>query len=256
MINQMKRMMTVWVGTAAGLTAQVVESPTTVAKGEWLIEADIVAGTWDSDRSGGRRTSSREVLAAPVLISTGVSSEWDVQFAFDGWLQAEESTGGLSETVSGWGDAWLRAKWNFSGDEETEPAWAILPYVKLPIADRDIGNGKFEGGAALVYGQPLGGDNWMEAFVSGDTLHSEVGGRDEQLVGGVVWGRNLSEDTTIYTELLAEWVSAENDEVPVICGIGISPVMAEGFALDFELLVGVTASAPNWGAAVRLVWEL
>lgn len=256
MINRIKRVMVILAGSAAGLSAQVVESPTTVAKGAWLVEADIVAGTWDSVRSGGRRISSREVLAAPVLISTGVSSEWDVQFAFDGWVEAAESMGGRREINAGWGDAWLRAKWNFSGDEETGPAWALLPYVKLPIADSAIGNGKFEGGAALVYGQPLGGDTWMEAFLSGDTLHSEVGGRDAQLVGGVVWGRNVSATTTIYTEVLAEWISADHDVIPVIWGLGVSPVMAEGFALDFELLVGVTAEAPDWGAAVRLVWEL
>ncbi|MDA7916690.1 transporter [Opitutaceae bacterium] len=238
------------------LWGQVVESPTTVAPGDWLLEADIVAGTWDYGRTNGLRVSSREFSAAPVLISTGISADWDVQFAFDGWVESKEQIGGLSETVSGWGDAWLRAKWNFVGDEETEPAWAILPYVKLPLADSDIGNGKFEGGMALVYGQPLGKDHWMEAFISGDTLHSEVGGRDEQLVGGVVWGRNLSEDTTIYSELLAEWITADHDEVPVIWGLGISPVLAEGFTLDFELLVGVTREAPDWGAAVRLVWEL
>ncbi|MBT5903514.1 MAG: hypothetical protein HOH58_15545 [Opitutaceae bacterium] len=246
----------VFLGTAASLIGQVVESPTTVSPGEWLIEADIVAGTWDVSRMNGLRVATREFTAAPVLISTGVSSNWDVQFAFDGWVEAEEQLSGGRETASGWGDVWLRSKWNFSGDEESGPAWAILPYLKLPVADRAIGNGKFEGGAALVYGQPLGADNWMEAFVSGDTLHSEVGGRDEQLVGGVVWGRNVTEGAAIYTELLAEWISADEDALPVIWGMGISPTVAEGVSLDFELLVGVTKEAPDWGAAVRLVWEL
>ncbi len=243
-------------GGWGSVAAQVVETPTTVAKGEWLLEADIASGIWDRTRLEGISISGYEVIAAPVILSTGVTERWDVQVAFDGWVQAEVKGGGQTERVSGWGDVWLRTKWNFYGDEETGPAVALLPYVKLPVADSDIGNGEVEGGVALLYGQPIDDDDWIEAFVSGDTIRSDIRGRDELLVAGVVWGRNISESTTVYTELLAEWLSAEESAVPVVWGIGVSPVLAEGFALDFEVLAGVTSEAPDWGAAIRLVWEL
>lgn len=236
--------------------AQVVETPTTVAKGDWLLEADIVAGIWD--RSGARdlQVSAREVIMAPFILTTGVNDRWDVQLAFDGWVEAEVEAGGQRERVSGWGDAWVRAKWNFYGDEAAGPAWALLPYVKLPVADADIGNGEVEGGVALLYGQPLDDDDWVEAFVSGDTLRSDIRGRDERLVAGVVWGRDVTQRTTVYTEVLAEWFSADDAAVPVIWGIGVSPVVADGVTLDFELLAGVTDAAADWAAAIRIVWEL
>lgn len=236
--------------------AQVVESPTTVSKGEWLLEADVAAGVWDRSTIGGAAVSFREVVVAPVILSTGISDNLDVQFAFDGWIEAEVSGGGLKESVSGWGDVWVRAKWNFYGDEETGPAWALLPYVKIPVADSAIGNGEVEGGLALIYGQPIDEDDWIQAFVSGDSLHAEVRGRDEQLVAGAVWGRNLPGDVTVYTEVLVEWLSAESADLPVTWGIGISPLVAPGFALDFEVLAGITDEAPDWTAAIRLVWEL
>lgn len=256
MKNGMIRLISVLAGTTAGLWGQVVESPTTVAPGAWLVEADIAAGTWEYGRRKGGRESTREVSVAPVIISTGIAENLDVQFAFGGWVETEEQVGGLRETASGWGDAWIRAKWNFLGNEDEESAWAVLPYLKLPVGDSEVGNGEFEGGVALLYGQPLPGKNWMEVFISADTLHSERGRRHEQVVGGVVWARDISTDTTIYTELLAEWISAAKETVPVVWGVGVSPVLAEGFALDFELLVGVTEEAPDWSAAVRLVWEL
>ncbi|GAB5562015.1 MAG: hypothetical protein SynsKO_36620 [Synoicihabitans sp.] len=252
----LSRTLTVFGLATASLTAQTVESPTTVAPGEWLIEADVVAGLWDSTRINGVNVTVREIVAAPVLLSTGLSENLDIQFGFDGWVEAEAKGGGQREAVSGWGDAWLRAKWNFLGDEETGPAWALLPYLKLPLADDDIGNGEMEGGVAILFGQPIDDDDWLEAFVSVDTLYAEGGGRDEQLVAGAVWGRNISEQTTFYTEILAEWSSAESNVLPVVWGVGVSPVIGEGFALDFEILVGVTDEAPDWGAAIRLVWEL
>lgn len=236
--------------------AQLVESPTTVPRGTWLLEADLVAGVWNQGRVGNVSVSTREILAAPFILSTGLSERIDVQVAFDGWVEAEAEAAGRRERVAGWGDVWLRTKWNFCGDEATGPAWAILPYVKLPTADREIGNGEVEGGVALLYGQPIDEDDWMEAFVSGDSLRSDIRGRDELLVAGVVWGRNVTDSTTVYTEILAEWLSSEHADVPVNWGIGLSPTIAEGIALDFELLVGVTEVAPDWAAAIRLVWEL
>lgn len=242
--------------SAVAVHGQVVESPTPVARGEWLFEADVAAAAWDSSRANGARLDAEEWLVGTFLFSTGVAERWDIQFGFDGWVQAEVTEDDVRERASGWGDAYLRAKWNFAGDESEGPAWAVLPYVKVPVADDDIGNGEWEGGVALLYGQPLGERSWMQAFVSGDTLRSDFGGRDELLVAGGVWGYQWTEKTTIYAEVLAEWLSAEDSDLPVTLGVGVSPEVASGFFLDFELLAGLTPEAPDWAAAVRIVWEL
>jgi hypothetical protein len=243
-------------GAATVASGQTVESPTTVSPGSWLVEADVVAGLWDSFSLNGVSVSVQEVVLAPFILSTGVLERLDFQIAFDGWVEAEVEVGGRTERVSGWGDVVLRTKWNFYGDEEAGSAWAVMPHLKLPVADSQIGNGEVEGGATLLYGQPLGEHDWMQAFVSGDSLRSDLAGRDEQLVAGVIWGHNFSDRTTVYTEVVAEWFSAADSQVPVVWGIGVSPVVAPGFALDFEVLAGITEEAPDWGGAIRIVWEL
>ena len=242
---------------AVSAFGQVIESPTTVAKGSWLIEADVGFGVWDRSGRGNQRIEFREIGALPVLLSTGLTDRWDVQVGFDGWIETTLATStGEEQRVSGWGDAYVRTKWNFAGDEASGPAWSVLPYLKLPVADSDMGNGEFEGGLALLYGQPINESDWMEAFVSGDSLRSEVGGRDEFLVAGVVWGRSVSDTTTVYTEVLVEWLSTKSGEVPVTLGVGVSPEMAPGFAWDFEVLAGITPEAADWAVVLRIGWEL
>ena len=136
-------------GPSVSAFGQVIESPTTAARGAWLIEADVGFGVWDRSGRGSERVEFREIGALPVLLSTGVTGRWDLQIGFDGWIEATLETSTGKERISGWGDAYVRTKWNFSGDEEMGPAWAVLPYLKIPVADGDIGNGDFEGGGWL-----------------------------------------------------------------------------------------------------------
>lgn len=236
--------------------AQVVESPTTVARGAWLIESDLGFASWDRIERRAGSIESHEFGVAPLFVSTGLTDNLDVQFGHDGWSSSEETSGGLKTNANGWGDAWIRAKWNFVGDEEIESAWAILPYMKLPTADAEIGNGKFEPGVALVFGRPLTETLWLEAVMSLDSLHNETSGREENLFAGVVLGHDINSSTTVYAELLAEWSRETSDAVPITLGLGISPEIAPGCALDFEALIGVSAESTDLGVAIRLVWEL
>lgn len=238
----------------SALFAQVVESPTTVARGAWLVESDLVAGVWDRTTIRGENQRAREIIVAPVLVSTGVTDHVDVQVGFDGWSESRHTVDGQTERVAGWGDVWVRSKWNFWGEEETGPALAVLPYVKLPVADRMIGNGEVEGGVALLYGQPLGEVTWLAASVSGDSLHSEVRGRAEQFVAGVVVGKALAARTSLYAEVVVEWLAAADSAVPVLGGFGLTRSVAPGLTLDFEVMVGLTGEAADWVAAVRWVW--
>ncbi len=252
----MKRLFWITGLVLGSVFAQTVESPTTVASGEWLLESDLGFANWDRVGRGGGAGKTFEYGAVPILISTGLNEEWDVQFGFDGWVHAEETVAGVKSTARGWGDAWVRAKWNFAGDEAVEPAWALLPYIKFPTADSQIGNGKTESGVALVYGQPLNDKNWFEVMLSVDSLHHENSGREELLFAGVVIGRDIAAATTVYAELLAEWSSESGGDVPVTFGVGISPEIFPGCALDFETLIGVSNEATDLGVALRIVWEL
>jgi hypothetical protein len=94
------------------LAAQVSEAPTTVAPGQWLLEADVVAVAFD--RHTVRQDSShyRSTTVGSTLLSTGLGRKLDVQFGLELWREERTTGAGLEQSDRGCGDGWLRAKWN------------------------------------------------------------------------------------------------------------------------------------------------
>lgn len=238
------------------VVAQVVESPTTVPRRAWLLESDLGFANWDRGGHRGGTLETTELGVASVFLSVGLTADFDVQFGFDGWIQSEESSTDVKTKTAGRGDFRIRAKWNFVGDEEVGSAWAVLPYLKLPTADAEVGNGETEPGVALVYGRPINDDIWVEAMLLFDSLHNETSGREESLFGGIVLGHNVNSTSTVYAEFLVDWNRDSSGDIPLAFGVGISPEIMPGCALDFETLIGVTEDATDLGLAIRIVWEL
>jgi hypothetical protein len=227
--------------------AQTTESPSVVPSGEFWIESDLASWTRiDQD--------NRQFDAGATLFTYGVSAAWDVQFEWAGWTESTaRAENGAREIVSGWGDVGLRSKWNFAGDESTGPAWAVLPYLKVPTANRDIGNGKFESGLALVYGQPIGATMWMEAMLALDWLSNGSGDRSAAWFGATVWGH----ESGWYGEILLDYQpETHTGALPVTAGVGFTRELRDGLSVDFELLTGLSPTSNDLTGVVRFTWVL
>lgn len=137
------------VGGLSGMS-QSTESPSVVPVGAFWIESDGL--NYAQDGPG-----TKQLNVAATLFTWGVVENLDVQLEWAGWTRSTAITPtGERETVSGWGDMGIRTKWNFSGDETNESAWAILTSLKIPAASTAAGgNGEWEPGMSLIYGQPL-----------------------------------------------------------------------------------------------------
>lgn len=225
--------------------AQTTESPSVVPVGEFWIESDIAV--WSRvDRD------NRQFDATATIFTYGIAENWDGQFTWSGWTTSTARTElGATESTAGWGDIGLRAKWNFAGDESTEPAWALLPYVKIPTANRTVGNGKFESGAAIVYGQPLGDEMWLEAMLALDWLSDGAGGRNAAWFGSAVWGHRSG----WYGEVLLEHEpETYTGTLPASVGVGYSRELKRGFTIDIEILCGLGNASTEVSGVVRLTW--
>lgn len=241
---------------ALPLGAQVSESPTTVEPGKWLIEADLYAVAFDRHTYQRDGVHYRSTYVGSWLLSTGVTAKVDVQCGLETWREERASGDGWSERGRGVGDAWLRAKWNFAGDEESGPAWALLPYVKLPLADRDIGNGRGEPGCALVFGRPLEDDRWCNATLGLDWLDDGGGGRSLGYYGSLAVTWPCCRGFSAYAEAVA-WVNAEaTREWSGELGLGLTREVGRGITLDLAVYLGVTRAAPDVTPVLRLVWPL
>jgi len=238
------------------LWAQVSESPTTVAKGDWLLEADLCSVAFDRHTAQRDGVHYRSTYIGSWLLSTGIAAKVDVQAGLETWREERASGDGWTERGRGVGDAWLRAKWNFTGDEASGPAWALLPYVKLPLADRDVGNGRGEPGCALAFGRPLAGDRWGNATLGLDWLDDGAGGRSVGYYGSlaVTWpcGRSCSAYAEAVASVNAEDTRAWSGEL----GLGLTREVGRGITFDLAVYIGVTRAAPDVTPVLRLVWPL
>lgn len=114
--------------------------PCTVPAGDVQIEADVI--NWTRASADGV-TATTTLFTNPTL-KYGVLPNLDVELNWAPWEQVRTTTGGRTTTASSVGDVFLRGKWEpISGDAFS---LAFIPYVKLPTASHDVGNGHVEGG--------------------------------------------------------------------------------------------------------------
>jgi hypothetical protein len=123
----------------------------TVPAGHWQLETGLI--DWTHDHSGGV-TSDLTILGSS-LIKLGVSENADVELGITPVeiSHARSSEGHDHET--GVGDMLVRAKYHLT--PEGAPIEAALdPFIKLPTANHNFGNGKVEGGLLIPTDAQLG----------------------------------------------------------------------------------------------------
>lgn len=139
------------------------DCPFTVDAGHFQLEMDYANYTWDSpDTLLGLKASGYQV--APMNLKVGVLNTMDVQLVLTPYEQKrvrDERTGAV-EYQSGFGDITPRAKVNLVGDDRGFFALALIPFVKFPTAQDDLGNGAYEGGVGIPYAFDV--PNWDVGF--------------------------------------------------------------------------------------------
>lgn len=123
-----------------------------VPEGRVQIESDLLF--WSRIAIG---TARSDVLAyTNPTIKYGLGRNTDVQINIAPLVEVRSrtSTGGITRQT-GVGDLTLRAKQRLTGPDETVQI-ALLPFVKMPTAERGIGNREWEGGLLVPVQMPLG----------------------------------------------------------------------------------------------------
>ncbi|HEY9247818.1 MAG TPA: transporter, partial [Rariglobus sp.] len=105
------------------------ESPYTVDAGHWQIEFDFVNYTYDRD--AGVRSETWNI--APVNVKLGLTNTADLQVIFDSYSTGRVRSAGATVPTRDWGDITLRLKQNLWGNDGGDTAFALMPFVKLPL---------------------------------------------------------------------------------------------------------------------------
>lgn len=115
----------------------------TVPVGKWQLETSAVG--WSRIAAGGAET--KVLMLGSSVLKVGLSDRSDLQVGLTPYVRAQVQGGGTRSHVSGFGDITVRYKHRLTTDNKSAEV-ALIPFVKLPTAEDDIGNGKVEGGIA------------------------------------------------------------------------------------------------------------
>jgi hypothetical protein len=125
--------------------------PCTVPAGRWQVETGLI--DWSHERSGGMTSDLTEWAASGIKY--GISSKADVELWITPLEMLRLNEAGVPHHHSSFGDMLVRVKYPLTSDSARVHV-AVDPFVKLPTANRWLGNGKVEGGLLVPVAVPLG----------------------------------------------------------------------------------------------------
>ena len=124
----------------------------TVPAGKAQIEIGLA--DWSVTKAGGARTGV--VSLGATYFKLGMSQSSDIEVGIAPFTRVTAETGNSRDQVSGFGDIQVRYKQRLTR-EDAKVQVAAIPFLKLPTANHDLGNGKMEGGLAVPISFTLSG---------------------------------------------------------------------------------------------------
>jgi hypothetical protein len=230
------------------------ESAYTVDAGHFQMEMDLVNATFDHDTAGGSDLKTQTWTAGGINLKAGLLNNVDLQFVFDVWtrFRVEDQIADTVSEADGAGDLQTRLKINLWGNDGGRTALAIMPFVKWPLSESEVRNGKTEGGLIIPLAADLGGGWGMGAMTEFDFVSDAAGGRDTEYFNTVAVGRDLIGDLAGYVEFAALITPESNDDWQGLLGLGFTYAFNENARLDFGCNFGVTESAPDFNPFLGL----
>lgn len=224
------------------------ESAYTVDAGHFQLESDIVNFTRDRDRTGGGDVRTSDLSLAALNLKLGLTNRMDLQLMLDPYVssEVEDRVAGKSGRVSGFGDITTRLKFNFWGNDGGSTAFAVMPFVKWPLAASSMRNGETEGGVILILGYELPA-GWSSAVMTEvDWVSDGAGGRDTEWINCITFARDITGKLGGYFELFTVMGDATGFEWQGQFDIGLTYAVSHNTQLDAGCNFGVTRSAPDY----------
>lgn len=172
-----------------------------VPKGQWQIETGLV--DWSLTKVGGTRET--ELAFGASAIKYGLTERLTVELDVAPYVRTASRSAAGRERTSGFGDIAIAAKYAvlMSGALSA----AIYPYVKLPTAGTDVGNGKVEGGLRVPLGLALGSSPFSLSTTPQVDLAADGDGHGYHAamtqVAGLGWA--ASDSLSFSAELWGQW---------------------------------------------------
>lgn len=224
-------------GSATGLRSlstdrpDTTESPHTVDAGHFQFEMELA--NWSRDGS------DREFSLGELNAKIGLDASTDLQVVMPFYTHARN--GG-----EGFGDVEIRLKHNLWGNDAGSTALALMPFVKIPSANGDLGNGEFEGGLIVPFGFE-GPAGWSCAVMAELDLEADDGGGHHFTgVTSATTSHALTDHSGIFLELVSVLGAESGSDWEAYFNTGMTWAVNVAWQLDGGIRIGLTDSATDF----------
>jgi hypothetical protein len=236
------------------------DSPYSLDAGHFQIETNLFATVHNDDCIGGTCAETRQnFLGGATNLRIGLTDNTDFQIISDVYrhLTVNDKTAGSKTTREGFGDTQLRLKVNVIGnDPASKFSLGVIPYVKVPTNQDDLGNDKYEGGIGLPFninfdgGWSLGGMTQLN-FIN----QLDNSGYDPAYANSVIVGKSLTDKLSAYGEFYTFKADQSGAKWANTLDFGTVYAVTDNFKIDANIAVGASDAADDTnffvGAAYR-----
>lgn len=224
------------------------ESPYTVDAGHFQIEMDLANGVLDRDQSNGGDVRSQIWGFGGANLKAGLWNNVDLQFVLDGYVDSrvKDQVAGVSARDSGFGEVQTRLKINLWGNDGGQTAFAIMPFVKWPLPQSSLRNGKTEGGIILPLGIAMPAGWGMGLMTEVDFVRDGSGRFDAEYFNTITFSHDIVGDLGGYIEFAALFTPESDAQWQGQIDVGLTYGLDENTQFDIGCNFGVTKVAPDF----------
>lgn len=224
----------------------VTESPITVDAGHVQVELSFL-----DYRRDDRNSDMTEVEAWTVgatNIKFGLLHNVDLQFVFDAYTDEDthDKTAGTTSIAKGFNDIQFRLKINLWGNDGGETAFAVMPFIQLPVGSDELSSDHVEGGLIFPFATQLS-DGWgLGLMAEVDWVYDQDDGDyDTEFVHTAVLGHDIMGSLGGYVEYIGIISGDGDSDYQALIGTGLTYALSADVVLDIGATFGLTKAAED-----------
>lgn len=230
------------------------ESAYTVDAGHFQIEMSVANGTFDHDKANGADVRSQVWGLGVMNLKAGLLNNVDLQVVFASYVDArtKDQVTGVTTRDSGFSDVLTRLKINLWGNDGGTTAFAVMPFVKWPLPETALRNGKTEGGIIFPFAVELPAGWGLGVMAEVDFVRDASNAFDTEYFNTITLSHDIVGNLGGYVEFAARFTPESDAQWQGQVDVGLTYGLCENSQLDLGCNFGVTDTAPDYNPFVGL----
>lgn len=234
----------------------VTESAYTVDAGHFQVEMDVLG--FASDRHNRDRANVRveSWSWANANFKVGLFNNVDLQFVVPFYNEVRTDDAGAVAHQRGFGDMEARVKINLWGNDGGTTALALMPFVKIPTAQDNLGNGAVEGGLIIPLAVELPA-GWSMGLMAEFDINedSDGSGYHIEFVNSITFGHDIVGPLGGYVEFVSIASTEPGSAWNATFNCGLTYAVSGNLQLDAGVNIGLTRDADDVNPFVGVSWR-